>query len=106
MNNAFIIIVSIIELLIAVALIVFVLLHSGKGTGVSSMLGGVMSQAGASAGIVERNLDRITVGLAVAFAVTSVILAYGYKPQVNTTTTTTNSTSQSAPASGSSTTGK
>ena len=95
--NIFIIFVSVIEILVAVALIVFVLLHSGKGTGVSSMLGGVMSQAGASAGIVERNLDRITVGLAVAFAITSIILAYGYKPATTPQTTTT-APSQSAPA--------
>jgi preprotein translocase subunit SecG len=92
-NNIFIILVCLIEIVVAVALIVFVLLHSGKGTGVSSMLGGVMSQAGASAGIVERNLDRITVGLAIAFAITSVILAYGYHatPTVTKTTGTTNS---------------
>ena len=44
--NIFIIIVSVIEILVGIALIVFVLLHSGKGTGVSSMLGGVMSQRG------------------------------------------------------------
>jgi preprotein translocase subunit SecG len=97
LNNIFIILVSIIEIAVAIALIVFVLLHSGKGTGVSSMLGGVMSQAGASAGIVERNLDRITVGLAIAFAVTSIILAYGY--HATPTITPSTGTSTSAPAS-------
>ena len=95
--NIFIIFVSIVEIIVGVALIVFVLLHSGKGTGVSSMLGGVMSQAGASAGIVERNLDRITVGLAITFAITSIILAYGY--HATPTVTTTPGTTQSTPAS-------
>ena len=100
--NIFIIIVSVIEILVGIALIVFVLLHSGKGTGVSSMLGGVMSQAGASAGIVERNLDRITVGLAIVFACTSLILAYGY--QATPAASTTTAPAQSAPATPSKTT--
>ena len=100
--NLFILLVSLVEIVVGVALIVFVLLHSGKGTGVSSMMGGVMSQAGASAGIVERNLDRITVGLAITFAITSVILAYGY--HATPTVTTTTGTTQSAPATQSKTT--
>ena len=77
-----IILVTVVHLCVCVALIVFVLLHSGRGTGLSSMLGGVMSQAGASTGIIERNLDRITIGLAVAFTCTSLILAFAYKPIV------------------------
>jgi preprotein translocase subunit SecG len=92
--NIFILFVAIVEIIVGIALIVFVLLHSGKGTGVSSMLGGVMSQAGASAGIVERNLDRITVGLAITFAVTSIILAYGY--HASPTITPTGGTTQSS----------
>jgi preprotein translocase subunit SecG len=103
--NIFILFVSVVQIIVAIALIVFVLLHSGKGTGVSSMLGGVMSQAGASAGIVERNLDRITVGLAIAFAVTSVIRAYGYHA-TPTVTPSTGTPSQSAPAAPSQTTTK
>ena len=100
--NIFIIFVSVVEILVGVALIVFVLLHSGKGTGVSSMLGGVMSQAGASAGIVERNLDRITVGLAIVFACTSLILAYGYQTTAAASSTTV--PAQSSPATPSKTT--
>jgi preprotein translocase subunit SecG len=92
-----IILVSVVHLCICVALIVFVLLHSGRGTGLSSMLGGVMSQAGASTGIIERNLDRITIGLAVAFTCTSLILAFVYKPGAATPTTGSVPT-QSAPA--------
>jgi preprotein translocase subunit SecG len=96
--DTLIILVSVIHLSICAALIVFVLLHSGRGTGLSSMLGGVMSQAGASTGIIERNLDRITIGLAVAFTVTSLVLAFVYKPAATTTATTTTVPGQSAPA--------
>jgi preprotein translocase subunit SecG len=78
--NLFIVFVGIVHLLVSTALVVFILLHSGKGTGVSSMLGGVMTQAGASASLIERNLDRITIVLALVFLCTSLILAYGYRP--------------------------
>jgi preprotein translocase subunit SecG len=94
--NPFILLVSVLQILISIGLIVFVLLHSGKGTGLSSMLGGVMAQAGASTGIIERNLDRITIGLAIAFAVCALILAFGYQPMTTSTATApaTNNTQQ------------
>jgi preprotein translocase subunit SecG len=96
--DTLIILVSVVHLSICVALIVFVLLHSGRGTGLSSMLGGVMSQAGASTGIIERNLDRITVGLAVAFTCTSLLLAFVYKPAATNTAATSTVPGQSIPA--------
>ena len=59
-------------------LIVFILLHSGKGTGVSDMIQSSFygSQGGTS--IVEKNLDRITVVLAVVFFLTLVALMFVY----------------------------
>lgn len=78
--DIFILLIGILHLIVSTALVVFILLHSGKGTGVSSMLGGVMTQAGASASLIERNLDRITIVLAIVFLCTSLILAYGYHP--------------------------
>jgi preprotein translocase subunit SecG len=62
----------------AIGLIVFVLLHSGKGTGLSEMLGGAMSTSVTGTSIIEKNLDRITVGFAVAFGVSLVILMIIY----------------------------
>ena len=96
--NSFIILIGIVHILISTALVVFILLHSGKGTGVSSMLGGVMSNAGASASLIERNLDRITLGLAIAFLCTSLILAYGFNP-IGSTTSAGSSPTQQSPAS-------
>ncbi len=66
--------------LFAIGLIVFVLLHSGKGTGLSSMFGGMMPSTASGTGIIEKNLDRITIGLAVGFAFTSIILMLIYRP--------------------------
>lgn len=59
-------------------LIVFILLHSGKGTGVSDMIQSSFygSQGGTS--IVEKNLDRITIVLAVVFFLTIVALMFVY----------------------------
>jgi preprotein translocase subunit SecG len=95
--DIFIILVSVVHICLCIALIAFVLLHSGRGTGLSSMLGGVMSQAGASTGIIERNLDRITIGLAVAFTCTSLVLAFAYKPAA-TNAATGSTPTQSVPA--------
>lgn len=64
-----------IHLAVSLLLIFLVLLHAGRGGGLSDMFGGGSlggSMAGATA--VERNLDRITVITAVAFAFTTVLL--------------------------------
>ncbi len=60
---------------VALLLIFLVLLHAGRGGGLSDMFGGGSlggSMAGATA--VERNLDRITVITAVALGFTTVLL--------------------------------
>jgi preprotein translocase subunit SecG len=46
-------------------LIVFILLHSGKGSGLSDMFGGSSTLSGGTA--LERRLDKITVATAVVF---------------------------------------
>ena len=59
-------------------LIIFILLHSGKGTGVSEMIQSSFygSQGGTS--IVEKNLDRITIVLAIIFFLTIIALMFVY----------------------------
>ena len=68
-------ILTIVHLVMAVALIFLILLHSGKG-GLGDMFGGGM-QAGGMGGstLAERNLDRITVVVAVLFGLTTISLA-------------------------------
>jgi len=53
-------------------LIFLVLLHSGKGGGLSDMFGGGLGQSAAGSTVVERNLDRITVVAALIFAFTTI----------------------------------
>lgn len=65
-------------ILSSVGLVIFVLLHSGKGTGVSEMFGGVMPSTSSGTGIIERNLDRITVTLAIVWAVCLLLLMIFY----------------------------
>jgi len=67
--------VVLIHVVVSLALIVLVLLHSGRGGGLSDMFGGAGGSAAAGSTVVERNLDRITVTAAVIFAFTTVILA-------------------------------
>lgn len=77
--NPIIYLVVVVHVVLAIGLIVFVLLHSGKGTGLSSMFGG-MSSAASGTSIIEKNLDRITIGLAVGWALSSIILMMVYRP--------------------------
>lgn len=60
-------------------LVVLVLLHRGKGGGLSSMLGGSFYSSLSGSSVVERNLDRITVVLGVVWAVCIVGLGLLYK---------------------------
>jgi preprotein translocase subunit SecG len=64
----------VIHVAVSAALVLLVLLHSGRGGGLSDMFGGVGAAAAGST-VVERNLDRITVMMALAFAFTTVALA-------------------------------
>ena len=64
-----------VHIVLCVSLVVSVLLHSGKGGGLSEMFGGGLGSAAAASRVVERNLDRFTVFTAIAFAFTTTILA-------------------------------
>jgi len=61
-------------LLSAIALIFLVLLHSGRGGGISDLMGGSVNAAAAGSTVVERNLDRITVAVALIFAFATLTL--------------------------------
>ncbi len=64
----------IIEVLSAIGLVFLILMHSGKGGGLSDMFGGSVGAAASGSTVVERNLDRITVTVAVIFALTTLTL--------------------------------
>jgi len=69
------IVVLAIQILSALGLIFLVLLHSGRGGGLSDMFGGGLGASAAGSTVVEKNLDRITVVFAVVFILASVALA-------------------------------
>jgi preprotein translocase subunit SecG len=68
-------IVVAIQVMVSLALIVMVLLHSGKGGGLSEMFGGGLGSAAAGSTVVERNLDRATIVCALVFCFSTIILA-------------------------------
>jgi preprotein translocase subunit SecG len=61
--------------IVSLLLVLLILLHSGKGGGLSDMFGGGIGSAAAGSTVMEKNLDRITVGVAVVFSFSTVILA-------------------------------
>jgi preprotein translocase subunit SecG len=68
-------ILSGLQVVLSVVLIVLILLHSGKDTGLSGAFG-VGGGAGPLGGgsLVERNLNRWTIGFAVAFVANVIVL--------------------------------
>lgn len=66
--------IIVIHTIVSLGLIFFVLLHSGKSGGLSDMFGGGISSTFSSTSTIQRNLDRITITLAVIFAITTILL--------------------------------
>ena len=63
-----------IEVASALGLIFLILMHSGKGGGLSDMFGGTGGAAAQGSTVVERNLDRITVTVAIIFTFATLTL--------------------------------
>jgi preprotein translocase subunit SecG len=55
-------------------MIVLILMHKGRGGGLSDMFGGGISSSLGGSSVAERNLDRITVGIAVVWTVSVILL--------------------------------
>lgn len=65
--NALNSIILVVLLLSGIVAIASILMHSGKGTGVSDIIAGSMYSAVKGAGVWERNLDRISIGAILVF---------------------------------------
>jgi preprotein translocase subunit SecG len=63
------------HVLVSLILVVFILLHAGRGGGLSDMFGGVAGSSMAGSTVVERNLDRMTVIVALVFTFTTILLS-------------------------------
>ncbi len=65
---------SIFVMLLSVLLVFLVFLHKGKGGGLSDMFGGGVTSSLGGSSVVERNLDRMTVGVGVVWILAIVVL--------------------------------
>jgi preprotein translocase subunit SecG len=68
-------ITAVLNVTASLIMIVLVLLHSGKGGGLSDMFGGGMGASAMGSTVMERNLDRITVVVALVWSFTVVALS-------------------------------
>ena len=76
--NPLLIILLILLVISGVGLIIFILLHSGKGTGISDMIASSVYSTQTGPSIVEKNLDRITIIFAIIFLVSLILLMIFY----------------------------
>ena len=58
--------------------VILVLMHSGKGTGVSDMIASSLYNAASGSGIWEKNLDRLTVITTTVFIVCVIVMTLPY----------------------------
>ncbi len=72
------IIMLVLLVLSGIGLIIFILLHSGKGTGVSDMIISAVYSSQSGTSVVEKNLDRITIILAIVFIASLIVLMIIY----------------------------
>lgn len=62
------IILQVLLVLSSFFLIMTILMHKGRGGGLSDMFGGGITSSAGSSGVAERNLNRITIGVALVWA--------------------------------------
>ena len=74
-----IMIFSIVLVITSVVLALFVLMHKGRGGGLSDLFGGGISSSMGGTSVAERNLDRLTVIVAVVWLAAIVALGLLYK---------------------------
>ena len=74
-----ILIFSIILVITSIALALFVLMHKGRGGGLSDLFGGGISSSLGGSSVAERNLDRLTVIIGVVWLAAIVALGLLYK---------------------------
>jgi preprotein translocase subunit SecG len=71
--------IVLVHVLVSSGLVLFILLHAGRGGGLSDMFGGGMGGGLSGSSAMERNLDRLTIILGCVFGVTTVLLALRLK---------------------------
>jgi preprotein translocase subunit SecG len=71
-----IIALSVVLILTSLVMILLVLLHKGKGGGLSDLFGGGVSATLGSSSVVERNLDRLTIFFGVLWFICIIALGW------------------------------
>jgi preprotein translocase subunit SecG len=66
------IVLEIVLIITSLLMILLVLLHKGKGGGLSDLFGGGVSSSLGGSSVVERNLDRMTIGIGILWISTIV----------------------------------
>ena len=66
---------QIVLIITSLVLLALVLLHKGRGGGLSDMFGGGMSSGLGGSSVAERNLDRLTIGVGIVWTLS--IIAIG-----------------------------
>ncbi|HLR58459.1 MAG TPA: preprotein translocase subunit SecG [Beutenbergiaceae bacterium] len=77
--NALRIVLEVILVITSLLLVLSILMHKGRGGGVSDMFGGGLSSRMGSSGVAERNLNRITIGITVLWSIVIVLLNLVHK---------------------------
>lgn len=67
--------IIVVHVIVSLLLVMFILLKSGRGGGLSDMFGGGAMSTMSGSTVVEKNLDRVTVVTGVVFATTTIVLA-------------------------------
>ena len=69
-------VIAFLHTIFSVALVGTILLHSGKGGGLSSSIGGGMGSTFSGTTVMEKNLTRLTLIMVGLFALTTVVLVF------------------------------
>jgi preprotein translocase subunit SecG len=70
---------SVVLIITSALMVLLVLLHKGKGGGLSDLFGGGISSSLGGSSVVERNLDRLTVATGVIWFASIVVLGLLFK---------------------------
>ena len=68
------IVFQIVLIITSLLMVLLVLLHKGKGGGLSDLFGGGVSSSLGGSSVVERNLDRLTIGIGILWVASIVAL--------------------------------
>lgn len=68
-------VLTFLDSVLGIGLLILIFLHSGKDAGLSGAFGGGFQSVGGT-GVVQKNLDRLTVGCAIVFFALTVVLGF------------------------------